>query len=1067
MEIVMTENEKKRSGPASSGVQEILQQRERLDQVLHEKFKKEATILFTDICGYTEYVDKRGDINGRALLLKHNHIVLPLIEKHGGKIIEIIGDAVMAAFSIPLDAVGASISIQKALEAHNLKTDPADSICVKIGINCGEVLVDDGVVYQGFSGNVANVASRIQSQAGSEEIFVSEAVYEKVRRCENIFCRFHKSLAIKGKNDPIKIYRVVWRDEDFIFTAKPKLRIYESAVEKKATKRLKVLHLDMSREGDRLKISAQDQITGEESTLRHYEEVSVSMSWIETRCREMVASLNKANRRGRVTREVLIKLREIGQVLHDELFPQSIKTKLKKTKAEYLNLSIDDQLVHIPWELLDDGQQFLCERFSMGRLVKTRQPLLGVKSRLIAAPLKMLVLADPEGNLKEAYTEGINIRDYMDQAKGLMAVSLHSGNISADSVKKKMRNFDFVHFAGHADYDAQNPAKSGWRLTQDRLTAQDVTKMAGTGTMPAFIFSNACQSALTKEWTIREQFQNEIFGLANAFLLAGVRHYVGTFWEIWDKPSARFALEFYKNLLSDMAVGEALRLARLSLIQEYGEETIFWTSYILYGDPTFNYMGQIEIIGKPSDSEQVHTTIPASEVRAHEEINLGDQEVPKRRTPWWAMVSGIILALAIGMWGYSSFSKKQIAKYQKEALIYYHEGNFEQAIEVCKILEAKRPDSRLGALIAGNIYFKKGKLDRSETAYKKALQATDGTDLQKAEALAGLGRIASLRKKYNESLKYYRQAAEVSPNKEQGYLYQALLLEDTGDYGEAIDLFEKAKKLVPEDRTIAAHIKDIRKRSAVIQSQEKQERIDRLIKELLERMNSPVRALPSDSWTSLPLTMWVMDFEVQGYSLEEGKERLLFSGIVDQLLQHRRIQLVERSLLDKLLEELKLGTSNLTDRGTALSVGKILAARLILSGRLVYSESQIQVSIRLIETETGRITASVNESFGSAVATTVMADSLSKKILENIVKLYPYRGRISKVKGKEAILNIGQRVGVRKGQRFKAIDKGVTLEIISTLPDSSLAKIAEGKGDLKEGLRVEAVSDSDIIKSDS
>ena len=97
----MAEDKKKRSGPASSSVEEIFQQRERLEQLLQEKFKKEVTILFTDICGYTAYVDSRGDINGRALLLKHNHIVLPLIEKHGGKVIEIIGDAVMAAFRLP------------------------------------------------------------------------------------------------------------------------------------------------------------------------------------------------------------------------------------------------------------------------------------------------------------------------------------------------------------------------------------------------------------------------------------------------------------------------------------------------------------------------------------------------------------------------------------------------------------------------------------------------------------------------------------------------------------------------------------------------------------------------------------------------------------------------------------------------------------------------------------------------------------------------------------------------------------------------------------------------------
>lgn len=1062
----MEENEK-RSGRASISVEEILEQREHLDKILHEKFKKEVTILFTDICGYTEYVDRSGDINGRALLLKHNRIVLPLIEKHGGKVIEIVGDAVMAAFSSPKDAIESSVAIQKALNEYNLITEVADRICVKIGINRGEVLVDDGMVYQGFSGNVANVASRIQCHAGPEQILISEDAYEKVCECDNVFCRFHESIKVKGKDEPIKIYRVIWRDEDIDLTPKLKERLHKPVAEGTVRRTLKVLYLDVSREDNRLKISAHEQITGEETTIRHYEEMLIFMPKIETRCREMVEALNKANRRGRVTREVLLKLKEIGQVLHDELFPLSVKKKLEKTQAEHLSLRIDDQLVHIPWELLNDGQQFLCQRFNMGRLVKTRQSLLGKKSRKLARPLRMLILADPESNLKNAYIEGIKIRDYMDRAKDFMNVSLRSGNITPDSIKEKIRNFDFVHFAGHADYDQHNPAESGWRLTNGSLKAKDVTKMAGTGTMPTFIFSNACQSARTQEWTLREHFQDEIFGLANVFLLLGVRHYVGTFWEILDEPSARFALEFYSYLLSGMTTGEALRLARLALIQEYGEETIFWASYILYGDPTFNYMTQIEVPETQADPEQVLSTFPDAEVRAHEEvIDLSDQKVQAKRRSRWAVALGIIVVLAIGVWGYWAFSKKQITKYQKQALIHYHNGNFEQAIDICKHLEAKNPNSCLSALIQGNIYFKKGKLDMAEAAYKKASKATDSTKLQMADALGGLGRIASLRKRYDESLKYYRQATEIAPGEKQGYLSQALLLEDRGNYGEVLDLLEKAQQIAPKDRIITAFTKDIKNKVSLAQSHEKQERIDRLVKDLLESMKSPPLALPSDGWTSLPLTLWVMDFEVHGYALQEGKERLLFSGIVDQVIEHKRVQLVERALLDKLLQELKLGTSKLMDRRTALSIGKILAARLILSGQLLYSESQIQVSMRLIETETGRITAAVNESFGSAVTASTMADRLSKKLLEKIVGLYPHRGKISKIEGKEAILNIGQRVGVKNGQKFKIIDEDVTLEIISIRTDSSISKIAEGEKRLKEGLRVEAISDLSPMKSD-
>ena len=66
---------------------------------------------------------------------------------------------------------------------------------------------------------------------------------------------------------------------------------------------------------------------------------------------------------------------------------------------------------------------------------------------------------------------------------------------------------------------------------------------------------------------------------------------------------------------------------------------------------------------------------------------------------------------------------------------------------------------------------------------------------------------------------------------------------------------------------------------------------------------------PSDGWTSQPLTLWIMDFNTQGYSLQEGEDRLIAIAISDHVLQHSRARLVERSLLEKLLEELKLGTS--------------------------------------------------------------------------------------------------------------------------------------------------------------
>jgi class 3 adenylate cyclase len=176
----MGKNKTNSNSTGSSDIEKILKERERLEQVLKEKYRKEVVILFTDICGYTDYIDKRGDISGRALLLKHNSIVLPLIEEYKGKVIEIIGDAVMASFSNSLDAVKGAVAIQKRLKEHNLKTEAADRIHVKMGINIGEALVDESAVFQSLTGDVANVASRIQSQASNS--FVQVCLQPSMRK---------------------------------------------------------------------------------------------------------------------------------------------------------------------------------------------------------------------------------------------------------------------------------------------------------------------------------------------------------------------------------------------------------------------------------------------------------------------------------------------------------------------------------------------------------------------------------------------------------------------------------------------------------------------------------------------------------------------------------------------------------------------------------------------------------------------------------------------------------------------------------------------------------------------
>ena len=347
--------------------------------------------------------------------------------------------------------------------------------------------------------------------------------------------------------------------------------------------------LEASRENGGVKICVYERGEGGERTLRPYENVAVDWPQIDAIRHEIITLLNRANRRAKVTAEILDGLKKSGQLLFDLLIPNKAREKIGASDARHLVLYVDDKLVHIPWELLFDGKQFFCRRFAMGRIVSTRQAPTSLARRALKAPHKMLILADPRGDLDASYREGMEIRNYLDDKRERFHVDFKSDPVDVSFVKKNLRDYDIVHYAGHGDYHADNPAESGWLLKDDRLKASDVSAMGGLQPMPSLVFSNACQTGQTGEWQIHDGYERQIFGLANAYLLAGVQHYIGTFWEILDEPSGYFAKRFYSFLAQGAAVGEAVRRARLELIDAYGEETIVWATYMLYGDPSFEF----------------------------------------------------------------------------------------------------------------------------------------------------------------------------------------------------------------------------------------------------------------------------------------------------------------------------------------------------------------------------------------------------------------------------------------------------------------------------------------------
>ncbi len=108
------------------------------------------------------------------------------------------------------------------------------------------------------------------------------------------------------------------------------------------------------------------------------------------------------------------------------------------------------------------------------------------------------------------------------------------------------RSYDVLHFAGHCIYDREDPVNSGWIFSNgERMTAGDISRI---DRVPAFIFSNACESGVTPD---RSESRSDLLAptFAESLFARGVANYICTAWPVSDQPALQFALTFYANLL--------------------------------------------------------------------------------------------------------------------------------------------------------------------------------------------------------------------------------------------------------------------------------------------------------------------------------------------------------------------------------------------------------------------------------------------------------------------------------------------------------------------------------------
>jgi serine/threonine protein kinase len=192
--------------PVTQDISSFLDERERLEKALHDKFQKVLTVMFTDLKGSTAIAESAGDIAVRAMLKKYHDLCMIAVNRHGGTLVKTIGDGSLSHFVDAASACRAASDIQRGMEEINLAGKYKTLLLARIGMHTGECILEKNDIF----GDVVNTASRFESSAHPGEIFVSEDTYNALADKSEFYARFDREVTLKGKSMPFKGYTVFW-----------------------------------------------------------------------------------------------------------------------------------------------------------------------------------------------------------------------------------------------------------------------------------------------------------------------------------------------------------------------------------------------------------------------------------------------------------------------------------------------------------------------------------------------------------------------------------------------------------------------------------------------------------------------------------------------------------------------------------------------------------------------------------------------------------------------------------------------------------------------------------------
>jgi class 3 adenylate cyclase len=175
----------------------------------HGQETADLTFLFTDLQDSTAMYERVGDATAFNLVRLHFNTLESATRAHGGTIVKTIGDAIMATFSDPGEAVRTALEMFERLELVNRST--GSELVLKVGLHRGQAIAVTSRGRRDYFGQTVNVAARLGSLAGAGEIVLSEELHDAGGVAELLdgLPIHHERGVLKGVAGEVPLYRVM------------------------------------------------------------------------------------------------------------------------------------------------------------------------------------------------------------------------------------------------------------------------------------------------------------------------------------------------------------------------------------------------------------------------------------------------------------------------------------------------------------------------------------------------------------------------------------------------------------------------------------------------------------------------------------------------------------------------------------------------------------------------------------------------------------------------------------------------------------------------------------------